>query len=101
MKENEADLEWHVRQYCQQNRRNLTLSFDVPAGYEDACGIYDPQNATICINRAKLERAPAYERLFHLYHELLHAAQDLKPECFNPSITNRGIFHTAVFGSAP
>ena len=81
-----TDMELHVRRYCQKHALELALCFAMPAGYEDAYGMYDPPTATVFLNRAKLESSPAHAGLFYLYHELRHAAQYQKPDLFAPSI---------------
>jgi len=80
------DLQKRAETYCRDNDLTLKISFEVPAGYETANGMYDSESQTLFFNQAKLENAPAYEKLFYLYHELRHAAQYQKTERFEPVI---------------
>ncbi len=72
--------------HCRQHGLTLTLSTDMPAGYETAFGTYVPETRTLHINAALLQGAPRADALFCLYHELRHAEQYQHPERFNEII---------------
>ena len=82
----ERDLQMHAETYRQENDLLLKICFEMPACYEAANGMYEPESQTLFINQAKLESAPAYEALFYLYHELRHAVQYQKPDHFEAMI---------------
>ena len=71
---------------CRENGISMTLSFDMPAGYESAYGTYDVTINTLFLNIGLLEGAPEYEVLFYLFHELRHAMQYLCPSLFDAQI---------------
>ncbi len=75
-----------VRQFCDENGIVLTLSYDMPAGYETAYGTYDVTVDTLFMNTDILQNAPQYEMLFYLFHELRHAMQYLRPIMFDDKI---------------
>ncbi len=79
-------LEQTVQAFCRENSIALTLSYDMPAGYETAYGTYDVTVNTLFLNIAILQNAPRYEVLFYLFHELRHAMQYLCPMLFNEQI---------------
>lgn len=62
------------------------LSFDMPKGYEEANGMYDPETDTVFVNAALLKECPDSEKAFYLFHELRHAEQYAHPERFPPAI---------------
>ena len=74
-----ADVREIAEQHCQKNGLNISLCFDMPAGYETANGMYDPESKTVFINGERLAKLPDYEKRFYLYHELRHASQYLMP----------------------
>ena len=80
------DYESHFRRYCMAQKLELTLSFDMPAGYETAYGTFDVAPKTVFINEKALKDAPDCEKAFYLFHELRHAAQYLRPETFGDEI---------------
>ena len=75
-----------VADFCRENHITVTLSLDMPAGYETAYGTYDVTVNTLFLNTTLLKNAPKHEMLFYLYHELRHALQYLKPQCFDAAI---------------
>lgn len=75
-----------VSSFCRENGIAITLSFDMPVGYESAYGTYDVTVNTVFLNMELLKNAPAYEALFYLYHELRHAMQYLCPSLFHAQI---------------
>lgn len=81
-----VDFEKFVRRYCFENDIAITISYDMPAGYETANGMFDPTVKSLFINRESLKLLPEYEQLFYLYHELRHASQYLHPEQFDDLI---------------
>ena len=83
MENQKADVQLLAQQYCRENELDITLCFEMPAGWETANGMWEPQSRTLFFNRSMLEDVPAHEQLFFLYHELRHAAQHLKPEQFD------------------
>ncbi len=80
------ELETIVGEFCRENGIEVTLSYDMPAGYETACGSYDVTINTLFLNTAILQSAPKYEVLFYLFHELRHAVQYLRPMMFDDKI---------------
>lgn len=72
--------------FCAENGLSVTLSGNMPAGYETAFGTYDVTVNTLFLNSAMLQGAPEYEVLYYLYHELRHAMQYVHPERFDPQI---------------
>ena len=72
--------------FCKENSLAVTLSCDMPSGYETAYGTYDVTINTLFLNAQLLQNAPEHEVLFYLFHELRHAMQYLRPESFDPQI---------------
>lgn len=72
--------------FCQEKGLSITLSHDMPTGYESAFGTYDVTINTLFLNVQMLRDAPEYEVLFYLFHELRHALQYLRPELFDEQI---------------
>ena len=83
---NRNEIESIIAGFCKENSLAVTLSCDMPAGYETACGTYDVTINTLFLNAQLLQDAPEHEVLFYLYHELRHATQYLRPELFDPQI---------------
>ena len=81
---------------CAENGIEVSLSFDMPQGYETADGTFDFETKTVYINKEYLSQAPDYEQAFVLYHELRHAAQYLSPERFSAAII-RSLPYTIMF----
>ena len=73
-------------EYINDNGPDLTLSFDMPAGYETANGTFDARSGTVFINAERLNDAPDHEKAFYLFHELRHAMQYMRPELFGDLI---------------
>ncbi len=73
-------------EFCRENGIEVTLSYDMPTGYETAYGTYDVTINTLFLNTAILGNAPKYEVLFYLFHELRHAMQYLRPIMFDDKI---------------
>ncbi len=76
----------HFDMFCRDERLDLKLSFDMPAGYEAANGTFDAVTRTVFINETLLREAPDYENAFFLFHELRHALQHLCPERFSEEV---------------
>ena len=72
--------------FCRQNRLEVTLSFEMPDGYETAYGTYDVTSNTLFFNLPMLDDAPEYEAQFYLCHELRHAQQYLYPQQFEQAV---------------
>ncbi len=79
-------IERIFREFCEKNDITVTLSYEMPEGYETAFGTYDVTVNTLFFNRKVLQGASEYEALFYLYHELRHALQYLKPTAFDAKI---------------
>ena len=79
-------MESIIAGFCKENRLDVTLSCDMPTGYETAYGTYDVTINTLFLNLQLLHDDPEYEVLFYLFHELRHAVQYLHPELFDPQI---------------
>ena len=75
-----------VDEFCQERGLSVTLSHDMPTGYESAYGTYDVTINTLFLNVQILRDAPEYEVLFYLFHELRHALQYLRPDLFDEQI---------------
>ena len=80
------EIESIITRFCKENSVAVTLSCDMPAGYETAYGTYDVTINTLFLNVQLLQDAQEYEVLFYLFHELRHAVQYLHPELFDPQI---------------
>ena len=83
---NRNEIESIIARFCKENSVAVTLSCDMPAGYETAYGTYDVTINTLFLNAQLLQDAPEHEVLFYLFHELRHAMQYLRPESFDPQI---------------
>ena len=83
---NRNKIESIIAGFCKENSLAVTLSCDMPAGYETAYGTYDVTINTLFLNAQLLQDAPEHEVLFYLFHELRHAMQYLRPESFAPQI---------------
>ena len=81
-----ADVEQLAAEFCKENGIAVTMSREMPAGYENAYGTYDVAVNTLFLNPAMLRDAPEYEKLYYLYHELRHAVQYLCPGRFGVEI---------------
>lgn len=77
-----ADVERLAAEFCRENGIAVTMSREMPAGYENASGTYDVTVNTLFLNPAMLRDAPEYEMPYYLYHELRHAVQYLCPGRF-------------------
>lgn len=84
--ENMNKIETLVREFCRENDIEVTLSYNMPVGYETAYGTYDVTINTLFLNPSVLQDTPRYEALFYLYHELRHAVQYLCPWRFDERI---------------
>ena len=82
------DVEALFRAFIRENRLDITLSYEMPPGYEDAFGTFDITAKTLFLNRRKLEDGAEYELLFYFFHELRHAMQYLRPQGFSKAIQN-------------
>lgn len=80
------DIEVCFERYCGKYDLDITLSWEMPEGYETAFGSFDPTCHTLFLNKSPLQSAPEQEALFYLYHELRHALQYLCPERFDQQI---------------
>ena len=80
------DYKKHFDAYCQENKLDLHLSFDMPDGYETANGTFDAASKTVYINAKGLANAADYEKAYYLFHELRHASQYLSPDQFSEMI---------------
>ena len=67
-------MEWNLSEkvtaFCRDHSLDVKLSSEMPAGYETAFGTYDVTVNTLFLNEKLLERAPQWEVLYYLYHEL-------------------------------
>ena len=90
------DYEKYFKQYCNDNKLDLKLSFKMPAKYETANGTFDVESKTVFINADYLKEAPDYEKVFYLFHELRHSSQYLCPELFSSAI-NRSIQYVIMY----
>ncbi len=72
-----------IHEFCEKHQLYIHFSTDMPEGYETANGTYDITKNTLFFNTAMLAKAPDYEMLFYLFHELRHVLQYVKPEQFS------------------
>ncbi len=86
------EIENIVQAFCYENGIEVTLSYDMPSGYETAYGTYDVTVNTLFLNIAMLQNAPRYEVLFYLFHELRHAMQYLCPMLFDEQIKESMVY---------
>ena len=93
---NRNEIESIIAGFCKENSLAVTLSCDMPAGYETACGTYDVTINTLFLNAQLLQDAPEHEVLFYLYHELRHAMQYIRPESFDPQI-QESLFYVVLY----
>ena len=91
-----CDLRERFRAECESEGLDWRLSADMPKGFEDAFGTCDPTTRTVYLNAPALGKMPEYERLFHLYHELRHAAQYAHPERFG-ELTARSLSYAVGY----
>lgn len=81
-----SEIESYTRDFCQKNNISMSISYDMPVGYETAYGTYDVTVNTLFLNIELIKNAPKYEAYFYLLHELRHAMQYLSPSLFNEQI---------------
>ena len=74
----------NIEKICLEN--NVNLSFDMPKGYENAFGTFEPITNFLYINKNLLKNADKYKFYFFFYHELRHAIQYQKPNLFSKEI---------------
>ena len=58
------DFKGYIDTFCEENNLAVSISYEMPAGYETAYGTYDVTINTIFINRALNQNAPEYEALY-------------------------------------
>ena len=80
------DYKTNFDKFCKVNKLKLTLSFDMPEGYETAKGMFDVEEKIVYINREMLKDSPDFEQAFYLFHELRHAVQYICPKEFDDFI---------------
>ena len=73
-------------EFCAEKDLKISLSFQMPPGYETANGTFDPVKKTLFLNEEVLRGVPEYEAAFYLFHELRHAEQYQHPERFDETI---------------
>lgn len=54
----------YFERYCETNKLELSLSFEMPCGYETAYGTFDVGSKTVFINAEYLKDAPDCEKAF-------------------------------------
>ena len=94
-----ADAERLAAEFCRENGIAVTMSREMPAGYENAYGTYDVTVNTLFLNPAMLWDAPEHEVLYYLYHELRHAAQYLCPDRFGAEL-RESIAYVVLYNGA-
>ena len=72
--------------FCAEKDLKISLSFQMPPGYETANGTFDPLKKTLFLNEEVLRGVPEYEAAFYLFHELRHVEQYQHPERFDETI---------------
>ena len=72
--------------FCAEKDLKISLSFQMPPGYETANGTFDPVKKTLFLNEEVLRGVPEYEAAFYLFHELRHVEQYQHPERFDETI---------------
>ena len=91
-----VDFKCYIDDFCEENNLAVSISYEMPAGYETAYGTYDVTINTIFINRALIQNSPAYEALYYLFHELRHAMQYRHPERFDSNI-QKSIYYVILY----
>lgn len=86
------DIERLISEFCEEHALEVRVSYRMPEGYESAFGTYDVTVNTLYINLDLLKSAPQWEVLYYVYHELRHAMQYLKPERFDETIQESGLY---------
>lgn len=90
------DYERFFDQYREEYKLDISLSFDMPAGYETANGTFDFESKTVFINAEHLKNGPDYEKAYYLFHELRHSLQSLRPDLFSSAVS-RSIRYTIMY----
>ena len=93
------DYQAYSDRFCKENGVSVSLSFDMPEGYETAYGTYDGETNTVYVNKRLLSGAPDHEKAFYLFHELRHAMQHLSPERFGDDV-NRSLPYVILYDGA-
>ena len=93
------DYRSHFDKYCRDHTLDLSLSFNMPAGYETAYGTFDAALKTVFINAAYLNDVPDHEKAFYFFHELRHALQYLRPELFGSAV-KRSLGYVIMYNGA-
>lgn len=75
-----------VQAYCRENRISVSLSFEMPEGYDHAHGTYDMLQNTLFLNTGILQESMDVQAMYYLIHELRHAVQYQHPERFDAEI---------------
>ena len=94
-----ADAERLAAEFCRENGIAVTMSREMPAGYENAYGTYDVTVNTLFLNPAMLWDAPEHEVLYYLYHELRHAVQYICPGRFGAEL-RESIAYVVLYNGA-
>lgn len=90
------DIEKYIGFYCDENDFKISISYEMPEGYETANGMYDPTINTLFINESSFCHMEEYEQLFYLFHELRHAFQYLNSDMLD-SLINRSRFYAVMY----
>ena len=80
------DYKNYFDKFCRDNKLKLSLSYDMPKGYETANGTFDVAKKIVFINKEMLADFPEIEQCFYLFHELRHAMQYLSAHLFDDYI---------------
>ena len=80
------DYKKYLDLYRMEHGLGLSLSFNMPAGYETANGTFDAVSKTVFINAEHLKDRPDHEQAFYLFHELRHSLQYLCPSRFSSAV---------------
>ena len=80
------DYKNYFDKFCRDNQLKLSLSYDMPKGYETANGMFDVATKILYVNREMLKDFSDFEQCFFLFHELRHGIQYLCPSQFDDKI---------------
>ena len=64
-----SDFDYHASfdSLCLEAGLVCRLSFDMPKGYEEANGMYDPETDAVFVNATLLRECPDSEKAFYLF----------------------------------
>lgn len=82
--------------FCEETGLRLTLTLEMPAGYDQANGLFDPEKNVVFFNVQRLASRPDYEQAFYFFHELRHAAPISPPGKFPGQHPPKPFLHSPI-----